>query len=431
MGDPVNTEVIKERLDAAKGARMKMWLELCAHCGLCAESCFFYLAHDKDPTYMPSYKVMKTLGEMYKKKGKVSREFLEEALEIVWGKCTVCRRCSMFCPFGIDMATMLSTARDICNSQGVVPEGLKRVIENYWSAGNQMAMTTEDWVETCAWMASETAEEVAGLEIPMDKEGANLMYTVNAREPMYYPQDVGMAAKIFHIAGEDWTMPSDGWDDTNLAMFAGDAKCMAHVAKLTYDAAIRLKAKHIAVTECGHAYRHLRYEAPYWLGYPNGEPPVPVVHSVELFAKYLREGRIKIDPEKRLKEPVTYQDPCNLSRNGNLAELGREILSYLVDDFREMQPNREHNHCCGGGGGFVPMGPPFKHRRMESGKIKAEQIRATGAKLLIVPCHNCFDQIGDLNKAYNLGIQVKQFKEVISETMIIPEEFQPKEEDDE
>lgn len=152
---------------------------------------------------------------------------------------------------------------------------------------------------------------------------------------------------------------------------------------------------------------------------------------MELFAKYLREGRIKIDPEKRIKERVTYQDPCNLSRSGDLAEYGRELISYLADDFVEMQPNREHNHCCGGGGGFIPMGPPFKRRRMESGKVKAEQIRATGATLVISPCHNCFDQIRDLSKEYDLGVKVKQFKELITETMIIPEEFQPKEEADE
>ena len=152
---------------------------------------------------------------------------------------------------------------------------------------------------------------------------------------------------------------------------------------------------------------------------------------MELFAKYLREGRIKIDPEKRIKERVTYQDPCNLSRNGDLAEYGRELISYLADDFVEMQPNREHNHCCGGGGGFIPMGSPFKRRRMESGKVKAEQIRATGATLVISPCHNCFDQIRDLSKEYDLGIKVKQFKELITEAMIIPEEFQPKEEADE
>jgi Fe-S oxidoreductase len=132
-----------------------------------------------------------------------------------------------------------------------------------------------------------------------------------------------------------------------------------------------------------------------------------------------------------VRERVTYQDPCNLSRNGDLARYGREIIPYLADDFVEMTPNFEHNHCCGGGGGFVPMGPEYKRRRMESGKIKAEQIRATGAKIVIVPCHNCFDQIRDLSKEYDLGVHVKSFKELITESMIIPEEFIPKEEDEE
>lgn len=249
MTDAVNVDVIKQRLDAVKGGRMKMWLEICAHCGLCAESCFFYLAHDKDPTYMPSYKVTKTLGELYKRKGNVDRAFLQEAYEIVWGKCTCCRRCSMYCPFGIDMATMIATVRAICNSQGVVPDGLQKAVANYWAEGNQMAMKKEDWLETCRWMEEETGEEMAGLEIPMDKEGANIMYTVNAREPMFYPQDLGLAATIFQVAGEDWTMTSEGWDDTNLAMFAGDGKCASHVTKMTYDAAIRLKARHIMITE--------------------------------------------------------------------------------------------------------------------------------------------------------------------------------------
>jgi hypothetical protein len=147
------------------------------------------------------------------------------------------------------MATMIAAVRGICNTQGIVPEGLQRTVQNYLAEGNQMAMKQEDWLETCEWMATETGEEIAGLTIPMDKEDANIMYTVNAREPMYYPQDIGMAATIFHLAGEDWTMSSTGWDDTNLAMFAGDAKVMAYVTKMTYDAAIRLKAKQIMITE--------------------------------------------------------------------------------------------------------------------------------------------------------------------------------------
>nr|HID58489.1 (Fe-S)-binding protein [Desulfobacterales bacterium] len=421
----VDTEFIKETLKALKGARFKAWLQICAHCGLCADSCLFYLAHDKDPKYMPSYKVAKTLGKLYKRKGKVDRGTLEEMAEILYGNCTLCRRCAMYCPFGIDIAIMMSAARIICCSQGLAPDGLKATIENVIKTGNQMGMSTEDFIETCEWMAEETEEDLPGLQIPIDKDGAEMMYTVNAREPQFYPQDIAEAAMIFHVAGEDWTLPSVGWDCTNLAMFAGDTKTMAKQVKLVYDAAERLGVKKIGITECGHAYRACRFEGPYWLGFPGGEPPVPVVHSVELFARYVREGRIKIDPAKRVTEPVTYQDPCNISRSGGLAEEARYLVNALCTDFREMEPNREHNHCCGGGGGYMPMGPRFKKRRLESGRIKAEQIRETGAKIVIVPCHNCFDQIRDLDKEYDLGVKVVHFKTLISQMMIIPDDMKP------
>src|SRR4030065_2136302 len=88
-----------------------------------------------------------------------------------------------------------------------------------------MAISKEDRSETLEWWEEETAEELVGLKIPIDKKGAKILYTVNAREPKFYPQDIMEVAKIFHVAGEDWTLPSEkGWDDTNLAMFCGDAK---------------------------------------------------------------------------------------------------------------------------------------------------------------------------------------------------------------
>lgn len=126
---------------------------------------------------------------------------------------------------------------------GVVPEGLARTTENIRTSGNQMAMANEDWVETCDWMAEEYGEEVYGLEIPVDKQGAEYMYTVNPREPMYYPQDVGMAAEIFHVAGLDWTVPSTGWDSTNLAMFAGDRAVATIPVKAMYDKALELGSR--------------------------------------------------------------------------------------------------------------------------------------------------------------------------------------------
>jgi Fe-S oxidoreductase len=162
---------------------------------------------------------------------------------------------------------------------------------------------------------------------------------------------------------------------------------------------------------------------------PGGEPPIPVIHSVQLFSEYIRDGRIKMDPDKKVTEPATYQDPCNISRSGGLWEQARYLMNELCTDFRDMAPNREYNHCCGGGGGYIPLGPKFKKRRMASGKIKAEQIRKTGAKIVVVPCHNCFDQINDLNTEYDLGIKVMHFKTIMAHNMIIPDEMKPKEED--
>ncbi len=424
----VNIKKIKNVLETLDGARIKTWLNICAKCGLCAESCFFYLANDKNPEFSPAYKIKSTVGEMYKKKGDVSLPFLEASMEALWARCTMCKRCSQFCPFGIDIAAMITIGRSVCQSHGFVPEFLAKAVENYRVSGNQMALTKDDFIETCEWMEEETADEIKGLTIPMDVPEVKFMYTLNAREPMYYPQDIAQIAQILTVAEESWTMPSEGWECTNLPMFAGDRTLAGIIVENMYQKARDLKVDKILVTECGHAYRSTKYEGPYLSGYPDGIPPIEIIHSVELFCEYLESGRIKIDPSKKLKEPVTYQDPCNVSRNGGLWDIGRIVMGYLADDFREMSPNKDYNHCCGGGGGYIPMGPEYRVKRMVSGKIKAEQIRKTGAKLVIVPCHNCFDQINDLNEEYDLGIKSVSIKEVLCEIMMIPDKFKPDEE---
>ena len=114
----VDTKQIKEQLNKRK-KKMKMSLSVCAHCTLCAESCFLFNARDNDPTYMPSYKFINSIGRIYKKRGKVSKAELEDIREIVWEKCVLCMRC--YCLFGIDIPDMIAFARSICRSQGVFP----------------------------------------------------------------------------------------------------------------------------------------------------------------------------------------------------------------------------------------------------------------------------------------------------------------------
>jgi ferredoxin len=115
----VDTKKIRTLLDRRRG-KMKRFLSYCAHCSLCAESCFLYMKYKKDPKYMPSYKVIHSLGRLYKKRGKVDWKFLNEIKGIVWKNCVLCGRC--YCPIGIHVPSMIAFARTIVRSQEVYPQ---------------------------------------------------------------------------------------------------------------------------------------------------------------------------------------------------------------------------------------------------------------------------------------------------------------------
>jgi len=125
---PVDTKQVKEMLNRRKG-KMKRYLSHCAHCSLCAESCFLYMEHHKDPQYMPSYKAIHSLGKLYKKRGKVDRKLLTEMKGIVWRNCVLCGRC--YCPIGIHIPSMIAFARSILRSQDVFPQ-LDAVFSESW-----------------------------------------------------------------------------------------------------------------------------------------------------------------------------------------------------------------------------------------------------------------------------------------------------------
>jgi len=410
-------------------SRTRTWLEICAHCGLCAESCFLYQVNGRVPEQVPSYKIQSTLGVMVKKKGKVDNAFMQMCMETAWSKCTCCNRCGMYCPHGIDMGIMFGYLRGLLYSQGFVPWELKIGSGMHRVYRAQMDVTTEDWVETCEWMAEENEDEWPGLEIPVDKENADIMYTCNAREPKHYPEDIAEAAILFHVAGENWTVPSEGWEQTSLSMFAGDWECCKDNVLNVYSAIERLKPRRAIGTECGHAHRATVIEGPYWAGREDGQPPAPYIHYVEWLAEALRTGKLKIDPAKRIKEPVTLQDSCNYVRNQGLKNVTREIMSYIVEPgyFVEMAPNREHNYCCGGGGGFNGIGR-YREQRNVALRKKMDQILDTGCKLVVAPCHNCWDAIRDLEEEYEIGIRWSFLKPLVIGMLDVPEHLLPKDE---
>ena len=139
---------------------------------------------------------------------------------------------------------------------------------------------------------------------------------------------------------------------------------------------------------------------------------------LELIADYLSEGCIRVDPSAN-SAPVTLHDPCNLVRYGGVVEVQRHILRQAVTNFVEMHPNRENNYCCGGGGGLLSMSE-YAELRLKAGKAKVEQIRQTGAKVVAAPCHNCIDQLMELNKKYKLGIEARTIGEIVADALILP-----------
>jgi Fe-S oxidoreductase len=403
-------KTIRHVLDNETAARMKVYLETCVHCGLCAEACHTYNSRDKDPYYAPVAKVKNTLWEMIKRKGKVDGPFLKDAARIAFTECGACRRCSMYCPFGIDIAYQIMTVRRICSLLQIVPQYLQDTTNSHAVASNQMWVQPDDWIDTLMWQEEEATAELAGARIPLDKEGADVMYSVIAPEPKILAQLIGNMAILMKAAKVDWTMPSaDGWDNSNMAMYSGDFEVMGRVERAHWERAAQLRVKRIVMGECGHAYRGAVYDGPKWLAWKR--PPIPMVHAVEFYYDLIKSGRLVI--KRKIEEPVTVQDPCNIVRGRGLHEKLRFVVNALCEDFRDMDPRFEHNYCCAAGGGVINCGPPWKLSRMKSIKCKAEQMEATKAHLIITPCHNCHSGIEDIIGYYKLGMHVKFINELL------------------
>ncbi len=425
-------ERVIERMRQKVTRQMLLSLEACVHCGLCTDQCHYVLANPGDITYAPAYKADK-IRKLFKAhidwtgralpwwvgaRSVFTEAELEELKDTVFGKCTNCRRCSLACPMGVDMATFNRMARGLLCYVGVMPDGVAVVAKDQWEVGNQMGVLPEEYLETLEWMEEELQSEYndPSIKIPVDKLDCDVVYTINPREVKYDPRTIAEAAAIFHFAGENWTMPSIGWDQTNFGLFNGDDEFGGAVARRVYDAVRQLRGKKLVISECGHGYRSTRCEGPNWGRF---DVPFEAESSVITMLRYVKEGRIQVDKSKN-PEPVTYHDSCNIARSCGLIEEPRELLNLVCSDFREMHPNRAENYCCTGGGGAMSMSE-YAPRRLKSAKIKAEQLKATGAKYVVTSCHNCVDGLFDLIRHYKLDMQVKQLVSLTAKALVVPE----------
>lgn len=415
---------LTDRLDG----RLRTHLNSCVRCGLCDEACHYYLRY-RDERYTPAYKV-EQIARLYRRYdtllGRVAPgwvgarelndETVEEMVDSVFGACSLCGRCALHCSVGVDIPLLVRTARSMLVELGRVPSGLQATVDAAIRTGNNMAIPREELVDTLKWLEEDLRMEVGDKKasIPLDAEGKRVLYTLNPREPKFFPLSISAMAKIYYAAAEDWTISTHCYDVTNYAFFSGDDEAARELTGRLYDEVAKLRAETLVLAECGHGSRAIRWEGPAWMG--KGYP-CRVTTVVELMAEYVHSGRIRLDPSRNTKR-ITLHDPCNLVRAGGVLEEQRFLLRRACADFVEMTPNREDNYCCGGGGGQLSMGE-YRDRRIEVGRIKAEQIRATGAGIVATPCHNCIDQLMELNRVYELGVEVKTVCEVVAAALVL------------
>lgn len=402
-------------------------LNACVHCGLCETSCLFWKTF-QDPKFIPGKKVDMVssiyrryctfLGRTMPKLNhaqELTDEYVAEMVDSLFGACTMCGRCVKHCSIGIDIPFVVRTGRRMLAAMGMVPQTLQATVDAAINTGNNMAIPTEDFVDTIEWMEEDLQDELGEeAKIPLNKENADILYTLNPREPKFFPLSIAAAAKIFYAAKANWTLSTEMYDVTNYGYFSGNDAEATAIAKHMFDEVHKLHCNTLVLGECGHGSRALRWEAPNYL---KTKPDFKMITLIELLEDYIKTGRIKVDKNLNTKK-YTIHDPCNITRNGGLYNSLRYVVKQVVPELIEMTPKGSDNFCCGGGGGMLAMSE-YNERRLKVGEIKANQICETGANVVITPCHNCADQLTQINHTYNLNVEIKSLAEVVADALIV------------
>lgn len=387
---------------------------LCTHCGWCIDACHVYQGLG-DPATTPVAKAEK-IRRVYKTRHDwlsrifpfwtgarpLSDEDLDDWVEVAFRYCTLCERCLVNCPMGVETPQLLGAARAALTAAGRAPEMLVMLADAAIAREENLEFTREFYVEQITMLEEEVRDFLGdpGARIPLE-EPARVLYV-----PLSGAHTVVPPAIIFNLVGESWTLSM--FEASNYGVFLGDLTRAKRIAQRIIDEAARIGAEDVILPECGHAYSALRWEAPKWFG---GPLPFRVRSLLEVLDEYVAAGRLPLDPTRN-PEPITYHDSCNLGRKGGIFEEPRRVIRAAAVDFREMTPNREQSLCCGGGSGLVAI-PEWEDTRLAAGRPKAEQVRRCGAEYVIASCDNCRIQLGDLTEHYGLGVQVMGLAELV------------------
>jgi len=373
-------EGLRERLE--KFRSLKIFMDICVRCGACADKCHFFLGSG-DPKNMPVLRA-ELLRSVYRREfttaGKImgrmvgARDLTFDVLRewfYYFYQCTQCRRCSVFCPYGIDTAEITFLTRELMNLIGVNIDWIMTPVKNSYRTGNHLGIQPHGMKDSLE-MAADDIEEITGIrvEIPINKKGAEILFVTPSADffgtPHYYTL-LGYIM-LFHEIGLDYTFSTFASEGGNFGSFVSH-DLMKRLNHKIYSEAKRLKVKWILGGECGHMWRVIHQ----YMDTMNGPadflevPKSPItgtvfenakstkmVHICEFTADLIYHNKLKLDPSRNDHWHATFHDSCNPSRGMGLLEEPRYIIKNVMRKFTEMPDNtiREQTFCCGSGAGL-------------------------------------------------------------------------------
>ncbi|MEN6430100.1 MAG: (Fe-S)-binding protein, partial [Coriobacteriales bacterium] len=280
-------------IDKKMNRQLKQYMDVCARCAICKDACHQYVGTG-DFKYLPARRA-ELIRQIYKKYFDKAGRFvpalyeardpdenlLDELYESVYA-CTGCRRCMYYCPFSIDTQWIVSVGKAILIAAGRGQEMLSQLADAAIFKGENLEMFRDVLVSGFKDIQAEV-QEITGnprAEIPVDKQGADILYVALAGAHSIRP-----AAVIFNEAKANWTISM--FEAANYGFFFGDTEKAKLIAKRFMDEAKRLGVREVVVPECGHAYRvaDIFYEA-----WTQEKLPFKVSHILEVVDRYIKDG---------------------------------------------------------------------------------------------------------------------------------------------
>jgi Fe-S oxidoreductase len=357
---------------------LRVFLDSCVKCGACTDKCHYYLG-TSDPKNMPVARqdlFRKVYRRHYTIAGKYfpwlvgAQDFTQEVLDdwyTYFHQCSQCRRCSVYCPFGIDTAEISMAAREIMASIGMGQKYSNEIIGKVHKLGNNLGLPEPALADTLEGLEEDVEEETGVVvRFPLDQQGADVLLVTPSADFFAEPHVDGLIGygKVFHQAGISWTLSSKASEAANFGLFVGNYDNMQRVALRIREAALELGVKRIVFGECGHAWR-VAYSFLNTLAGPFDflDPRYPVPqHVIEVTHGLIQVGALTLDKSANDERRVTFHDSCNVARASRMGDepggqfkLPREVIKASCNYFFDMSPETtgESTFCCGGGGGLL------------------------------------------------------------------------------